>query len=219
MPFPNIPFPHPSSCMLQNMYEQDGGTAVRAPAVVAPAAVAPAAVAPPVSTIPWFNWWCTKCTGVHDTECMCCEQLTRHPLMLIHQKIAAPTPPPMAAAAERQAPVESAEAKATYDPERPMIMYSDGTARPAPIRHPTSAEYERSQGSYDRLMDFNAQSNRDREDMRLEQKRLEWKEPGRDAPMAVNSLAPFLPPTAPERHRIGAPPPLEGMCLSLLFVA
>ena len=79
----------------------------------------------------------------------------------------------MAAAAERQAPVESAEAKATYDPERPMIMYSDGTARPAPIRHPTSAEYERSQGSYDRLMDFNAQSNRDREDMRLEQKRLE----------------------------------------------
>ena len=218
MPFPNIPFPHPSSCMLQNMYEQDGGTAVRAPAVVAPAAVAPAAVAPPVSTIPWFNWWCTKCTGVHDTECMCCEQLTRHPLMLIHQKIAAPTPPPMAAAAERQAPVESAEAKATYDPERPMIMYSDGTARPAPIRHPTSAEYERSQGSYDRLMDFNAQSNRDREDMRLEQKRLEWKESGRDAPRAVNSLS--LPPTAPERHRIGAPlPPLEGMCLSLLFVA
>ena len=215
MPFPNIPFPHPSSCMLQNMYEQDGGTAVRAPAVVAPAAVAP-----PVSAnlLP-FNWWCTRCTGVHDTECMCCEQLTRHPLMLIHQKIAAPTPPPMAAAAERQAYVESAEAKATYDPERPMIMYSDGTARPAPIRHPTSAEYERSQGSYDRLMDFNAQSNRDREDMRLEQKRLEWKEPGRDAPMAVNSLAPFLPPTAPERHRIGAPPPLEGMCLSLLFVA
>ena len=211
MPFPNIPFPHPSSCMLQNMYEQDGGTAVRAPAVVAPAAVAP-----PVSTIPWFNWWCTKCTGVHDTECMCCEQLTRHPLMLIHQKIAAPTPPPMAAAAERQAYVESAEAKATYDPERPMMMQSGmGTARPAPFRHPTSAEYERSQGSYDRLMDFNAQSNRDREDMRLEQKRLEWKEPGRDAPMAVNAL----PPTAQGRHRIQAPtlPPLEGMCLSLLI--
>ena len=211
MPFPNISFPHPSSCMLQNMYEQDGGTAVGAPAVVAPAAVAP----PVSANLLEFNWWCTRCTGVHDTECMCCGRLTRHPLILLHQIIAAPTPPPKAA--EKQAYVESAEAKASlYDPDRPMMMQSGmGTARPAPFRHQTSAEYERSQGPYDRLETFRAQSNRDYEETRLEQKRLEYKEFGRDAPMAVSAL----PPTAQGRHRIQAPtlPPLEGMCLSLLI--
>ena len=98
---------------------------------------------------------------------------------------------------------------------RTMMENVIGKTRQAPRRHQTSREYQRSREPQDRLDTFRAQSNRDYEETRLEQKRLEYKEFGRDAPMAVSAL----PPTAQGRHRIQAPtlPPLEGMCLSLLI--